>query len=93
MSEARSRDRKPFRVGDRVRITRPDSAYTGCRGTVADVPGGDDTRTIALGCHIAIDGENGVSRPFLNHELQDIAAVKSRGRNVGASRAVDQAPD
>jgi hypothetical protein len=76
-----------------VRITRSDSAYTGCRGTVIDVPGGDDTRTIALGCHIAIDGENGLSRPFLNHELQGIAAVKSRDRKVGAPSAVDQAPD
>jgi hypothetical protein len=59
---------------------------------VADVPGGDDTRTFALGCHIAIDGENGVTRPFLNHELRAIAAVKARRRSVGSREAEDRAP-
>ena len=41
-----------FQPGDRVRIRRPDSEYTGCRGHVVDDPGGRGASL--FGCWIAI---------------------------------------
>ena len=81
-----------YRAGDRVRIARPDSVYTGCRGTVAKHPGGDPDST-PLGYHVAIDGENGLTRPFLTHELARLTAVKvrrSETREQGAHRENDE---
>ncbi len=75
-----SSETNSFQVGDRVRVTRSDSAYTGCRGSVAEIPDASDARTIPLGYYVAIDGENGLSRPFLRPDLERIAAVKARRR-------------
>lgn len=69
--------------GDRVRVIQGRSAYTGCRGTVVEAPGtraGGDPSQLPLGYFVAIDGENGVARPFLAEALERIAAVSSRGR-------------
>jgi hypothetical protein len=68
-----------FRQGDRVRITSPLSEYTGCRGTIivdaADQPPG----VVALGHFVAIDGENGRTRPFLVGDLELLRAASVRG--------------
>lgn len=65
-----------FRPGDRVRIIHPNHEYTGCRGTVTDAARAEDGVTL-LGCHVAIDGENGLTRPFLVTELQPLRAVRA----------------
>ena len=59
--------------GDRVRILDPHSEYTGCRGTVVapDEPG-----VTALGRLVAIDGENGIARPFLVGDLERLRAAR-----------------
>lgn len=69
-----------FQPGDRVRIRRPDSEYTGCRGHVVEDPGGHGASL--FGCWIAIDGENGVARPFLLEDLEPLrpARVSPGGR-------------
>ena len=78
----------PFQNGDRVRIRREVSEYTGCRGIVVEDPG---TGTSALGHFVAIDGENGKARPFLVEELELVRAVsvRTRGseRKVGSEQA------
>lgn len=78
----------PFQNGDRVRIRRAVSEYTGCRGIVVEDPG---TGTSALGHFVAIDGENGKARPFLVEELELVRAVsvRTRGseRKVGSEQA------
>lgn len=69
-----------FRFGDRVRVVTGESAYTGCRGTVAapgsEVPPGPDGEP--LGCYVAIDGENGRTRPFLAAELEVLPVARVR---------------
>lgn len=66
--------------GDRVRIVTAESDYTGCRGTVApapsEVPPGPSGEP--LGYYVAIDGENGRTRPFLTQELERVSAVRVR---------------
>jgi hypothetical protein len=62
-----------LRQGDRVRILAPHSEYTGCRGTVVDP---DEPGVAALGRLVAIDGENGVARPFLVGELERLRAAR-----------------
>ena len=66
--------------GDRVRIVTAESDYTGCRGTVALAPsevqpGPSDE---PLGYYVAIDGENGRTRPFLTQELELLRAARVR---------------
>jgi hypothetical protein len=66
-----------FNTGDRVRICRVANEYTGCRGTIADGHE-SDRQTLSddvtpLGHLVAIDGENGISRPFL---VQDLALLR-----------------
>jgi hypothetical protein len=78
--------------GDRVRIRKPDSEYTGCRGTIAPAPG---TRmpsqagqaTLPLGYFVAIDGENGVARPFLSAELEPVRVASVRPLEAVDTRA------
>ncbi len=71
----------PFQTGDRVRIKNPHSEYTGCRGTIADriadQPASDSVTQ--LGHLVAIDGENGVARPFLVGDLLPLRAASVRG--------------
>jgi hypothetical protein len=67
-----------LRQGDRVRIRNPHSEYTGCRGTVVDP---DEAGVSALGRLIAIDGENGIARPFLVGDLEQLRAARVQPRN------------
>ena len=69
-----------LRRGDRVRITNPNSEYTGCRGTVADSSSEQPARVTVLGHEIAIDGENGMTRPFLVSDLEPLRAIGVRSR-------------
>ncbi|MEZ4279395.1 MAG: hypothetical protein R3F21_07230 [Myxococcota bacterium] len=62
-----------FRQGDRVRIRNLQSEYTGCRGTIVDP---DAPGTVALGRLVAIDGENGIARPFLVGDLEILRAAR-----------------
>ena len=70
----------PFRRGDRVRIIDPNHEYTGCRGTIADDESAASSAVTVLGHHVAIDGENGLTRPFLVSELQPLRAVRAGAR-------------
>ncbi len=77
-----------FRTGDRVRITNANSEYTGCRGTIVD-----DSRDAAtadgvtiLGHQVAIDGENGIARPFLLADLEPLRAARARSRGGVSQR-------
>jgi len=76
----------PLRQGDRVRIRRTPSEYTGCRGTIID-PDPDDAGLAILGRLVAIDGENGVARPFLIGELERLQPAKVVARTVAEERA------
>ncbi|MBJ18033.1 MAG: hypothetical protein GY910_09100 [bacterium] len=69
-----------FRRGDRVRITTRNSEYTGCRGTIADSVGDPPAAVSVLGHDVAIDGENGMTRPFLVADLEALRAVRVRSR-------------
>jgi len=81
-----------FRNGDRVRINKANNEYTGCRGTIvldaADQPAG----VLALGYFVAIDGENGRTRPFLLADLEPlrVARVASRLESRDASPRVQR---
>ena len=78
-----------YRRGARVRVTRPHSEYTGCRGTIADAPSDHRPGVAVLGHQVAIDGENGRTRPFLIDELEPLRAVRVRpaaGRGPSAVR-------
>jgi hypothetical protein len=81
-----------FRQGDRVRIKNPINEYTGCRGTIvidaADQPAG----VLPLGHFVAIDGENGRTRPFLVTDLEPlrVARVRSRSEARDASQRAPQ---
>jgi hypothetical protein len=81
-----------FRPGDRVRIIHPNHEYTGCRGTIADAAHADADGVTVLGHHVAIDGENGLLRPFLASELEPLRAVQSggRARSVPAPRTSER---
>jgi hypothetical protein len=67
-----------FRQGDRVRIRNPHSEYTGCRGTVVDP---DEEGVVALGRLVAVDGENGIARPFLTGDLESLRAARVAPRS------------
>lgn len=80
-----------FAQGDRVRVIQAENPYTGCRGTIVDASGSASDGQLPLGYYVAIDGENGLARPFLVAALERIAAVSSRrpegtGSRVGAQR-------
>lgn len=61
-----------FENGDRVRVCEPNGEYTGCRGTIADAPESSAQGVLALGHMVAVDGENGVTRPFLIQHLEPL---------------------
>lgn len=63
-----------------MRVTNPRSEYTGCRGTIADDPNAQATGVTVLGHEVAIDGENGRTRPFLVLDLEPLRAVGVRSR-------------
>lgn len=71
--------RPGFRQGDRVRVRTPNSEYTGCRGTIVDP---DEPGVPALGRLVAIDGENGIARPFLVGDLEPIRAARVAPRGA-----------
>lgn len=73
-----------FRQGDRVRVRNPNSEYTGCRGTIADP---DESGVTALGRLVAIDGENGIARPFLVGDLEPIRAARVAPRPAERQRS------
>lgn len=62
-----------IRQGERVRVRNPHSEYTGCRGTVVDP---DEEGVAVLGRLVAIDGENGIARPFLTVDLEPLRAAR-----------------
>jgi hypothetical protein len=69
-----------FQRGDRVRITRAVSEYTGCRGTIVEAASDSPKGVTALGHFVAIDGENGRARPFLIGDLELLRAAKVSGQ-------------
>jgi len=73
-------------TGDRVRVVRPASSYTGCRGTVVEASGPAPDGQLPLGYLVAIDGENGVARPFLAADLLRIQAVSARRAALAGRR-------
>lgn len=73
-----------FRQGDRVRILDPQSEYTGCRGTIVDP---DAPGALVLGRLVAIDGENGIARPFLVGDLEILRAARVAPRAAGLPQA------
>ncbi len=82
-----------FRRGDRVRITRPNNEYTGCRGTIADASSESSPGVSVLGHEVAIDGENGMTRAFLMTDLEPLRAVRVRiGGRATLSEDVDGGP-
>ena len=82
MAEFKSDSREPglnasrFEKGERVRVIRAGSAYTGCRGSIVEASGPAQGGQLPLGYHVAIDGENGLSRAFLASDLARLRAVK-----------------
>ena len=87
----------PFRRGDRVRVINPNHEYTGARGTISDAPSTQRPGVAVLGHQVAIDGENGVTRPFLVADLEPLRAVRAGGRRraettsePGARRSTDR---
>ena len=75
-----------FSPGDRVRIKNPLSEYTGSRGTIvvdaADQPQG----VLPLGHFVAIDGENGRTRPFLVSDLERLLVARVRPPSESQTR-------
>lgn len=82
-----------FRQGDRVRIKKPVSEYTGARGTIVvdavDQPDG----VIALGHFVAIDGENGRTRPFLVADLEPLRVARVSGSEQSLDEASESRSD
>lgn len=77
-----------LRTGDRVRVIQPDGPYTGSRGSIARDPNGADPAEDSepLGYYVAIDGENGRTRPFLAQDLELLGAARARPGRRAASR-------
>ena len=72
-----------FRNGDRVRVCEPEGEYSGCRGTVVEAPESPGQQVeLPLGYMVAIDGENGVSRPFLIQHLEALQLVSIPNRRA-----------
>ncbi len=82
-----SQSTNEFQAGDRVRVIKGESPYTGCRGTVVESSGKIEDGQLPLGYYIAIDGENGVSRAFLASDLDSVVALKVRPARQVANRA------
>jgi hypothetical protein len=78
-----------YRLGDRVRIRNPHSEYTGCRGTIADDPA---PGIGVLGHHVAIDGENGITRPFLLGDLEPLRPARVRPRGSALQKGRERSP-
>lgn len=72
--------------GDRVRVTASHSPYTGCRGSVLDASGPCEEGQLPLGYYVAIDGENGIARPFLTDALERVSAISSRPAKAESQR-------
>jgi hypothetical protein len=81
-----------FRNGDRVRICQPVGEYTGCRGTIADDPATLAQGELPLGHMVAVDGENGVRRPFLVQHLEPLEPVRVRRPAVAEPRSTARGP-
>lgn len=81
----------PFRRGDRVRVIHPNHEYTGARGTIADPP--EEAGVALLGHHVAIDGENGLTRPFLVADLQPLRAMRAGVHRAGVTRPRESASE
>jgi len=77
-------------IGDRVRVVEPDGEYSGCRGTVTDAAAHEPGEA-PLGYWVAIDGENGLARPFLAEHLQRLVATRSRPRRSAAGDEAESA--
>ena len=75
-----------FQAGDRVRVTQADSAYTGCRGTIGEDPAAGEPEVTPLGYFVAIDGENGRTRPFRTQDLERLAPLRVRARESDRQR-------
>jgi hypothetical protein len=67
-----------LRHGDRVRIRKERSEYTGCRGMIVQEPRQGRGDLSALGYFVAVDGENGKTRPFLVTDLEVLQAASVR---------------
>lgn len=76
-----------FQSGDRVRICEPNGEYTGCRGTIADEADTQAQGFLPLGHMVAIDGENGVARPFLVQHLESLRPARVRRPAEASERA------
>lgn len=75
-----------WKNGDRVRVVQGDSQYTGCRGTIVEASGPEAGDQLPLGYMVAMDGENGVVRPFLTDALEHVAAVLTRGQAAASEQ-------
>jgi len=87
MSNSGSAEVASFREGDRVRVIKTDSPYTGCRGTIVAHSGPAAGEQLPLGYYVAIDGENGITRPFLAQHLCAVKAHRVRHQSGVAERA------
>ena len=69
-------------------MCQPNGEYSGCRGTVVEAPtaSGDQT-SLPLGYMVAVDGENGVARPFLIQHLEPIRMAPAQSVTQAPSRA------
>jgi hypothetical protein len=75
-----------FQPGERVRIVHPSHEYTGARGTIVDSGQSDGADVVVLGYDVAVDGENGLTRPFLAADLEPLRAARAGVRSVGGGR-------
>ncbi len=73
-------------AGDRVRVRKIKSEYTGCRGVIAEGSVSGEGNDSALGYFVAIDGENGRLRPFLVADLELLRAASVRHPAIEAER-------
>ena len=80
-----------FSHGDRVRILKDRSEYTGCRGLIVEEPRGPHANVSSLGHFVAIDGENGKVRPFLLADLE-LLRVASVRRSEATPSAESEKP-
>lgn len=86
-----ARVEKAFQHGDRVRIKNSESEYTGCRGTICEDPAEAVAGVSSLGFFVAIDGENGRTRPFLAADLEalQIARVRRPAQGLKSAPNID----
>ena len=72
----------PYEKGERVRVIRAGSPYTGCRGSIVEASGPAQGGQLPLGYYVAIDGENGLSHPFMASDLARLRALKVNPREI-----------